>query len=282
MERVTIDDVEVRLTAPDSFDSRWVGQEDLVRQLLAAWMVLDEDDLPLNPRLIGRPGVGKTTLACAAAERIGRPVYLFQANADTRPEDLIVTPVLGAGGAVEYVASSIVSAMFHGGVAVLDEGNRMSEKAWASLAPLLDQRRQVESVVAGVKIRAHPDFRFCTTMNDDASTFDLPEYISSRLLPRILVDFPDGEEELRILAAQLPFAPADLLRYVVAFLQTAHQVDAAYSVRDGINISRYALKRAHQAGEDPGRAPEWLREAVEMVLGEEALELFAGEGERDR
>jgi MoxR-like ATPase len=279
MESLTIDGVDVRLTAPDTLDTRWVGQEELILQLLAAWMVLEEDDLPLNPRLIGRPGVGKTTLACAAAERIGRPVYLFQATADTRPEDLIVTPVLGSGGSVRYVASSIVSAMLKGGVAILDEGNRMSEKAWASLAPLLDQRRQVESVVAGIKIKAHPDFRFCTTMNDDASTFDLPEYISSRLLPRVLVDFPEAEEELRILAAQLPFAPPDLLRYVVAFLQTAHRLDAPYSVRDGINISRYALKRARQAERPPEQARDGVPEAVEMVLGEEALELLAPGGE---
>jgi MoxR-like ATPase len=279
MESLTIDGVDVRLTAPDTLDTRWVGQEELILQLLAAWMVLEEDDLPLNPRLIGRPGVGKTTLACAAAERIGRPVYLFQATADTRPEDLIVTPVLGSGGSVRYVASSIVSAMLKGGVAILDEGNRMSEKAWASLAPLLDQRRQVESVVAGIKIKAHPDFRFCTTMNDDASTFDLPEYISSRLLPRVIVDFPEAEEELRILAAQLPFAPPDLLRYVVAFLQTAHRLDAPYSVRDGINISRYALKRARQAGQPLEQARDGVPEAVEMVLGEEALELLAPGGE---
>jgi len=69
---------------------------------------------------------------------------------------------------------------------ILDEGNRMSEKSWASLAPLLDRRRYVESLAAGVKIRAHGDFRFVATMNDDASTFDLPEYIHSRLMPMIL------------------------------------------------------------------------------------------------
>jgi len=43
-----------------------------------------------------------------------------------------------------------------------------------SLAPLLDNRRYVESIVAGVKIKAHPLFRLVATMNDDASTFDLP------------------------------------------------------------------------------------------------------------
>src|SRR5437588_9076869 len=41
-----------------------------------------------------------------------------------------------------------------GGVCVLDEGNRMNEKSWASLAPLLDHRRFVESIVAGIQIKA--------------------------------------------------------------------------------------------------------------------------------
>ncbi len=279
MEKVVIEGVELALAPPDEIGVPWVGQEELVRQLLAAWMVVAPRDLPLNPRLVGRPGVGKTTLACAAAERLGREVYLFQATADTRPEDLIVTPVLGDGGTIRYVASTIVSAMVRGGVAVLDEGNRMSEKAWASLAPLLDQRRYVESIVAGVKIHAHPDFRFATTMNDDASTYDLPEYISSRLLPRIVVDHPDAEEELRILAANLPFAPAELLRYVVAFLQTAHERDAAYSVRDGINLARYALKRARQPGSDNPRALDGIDEAAALVLGEDAREFLPPRGE---
>ena len=36
--------------------------------LLASWLVIDEKDLPLNPRLVGKPGVGQTTLAYAAAK----------------------------------------------------------------------------------------------------------------------------------------------------------------------------------------------------------------------
>ena len=56
---------------------------------------------------------------------------------------------------VEYHASSLVSAMIRGGIAVLDEGNRMPERAWASLAPLMDDRRYVESTVAAIKITAH-------------------------------------------------------------------------------------------------------------------------------
>ena len=82
-----------------------------MRQLLAAWMVVNEQDLPMNPRLIGKPGVGKTTLAYAAAKRMGRDVYIMQATLDTRPEDLLVTPVIEGAGQLRYVASPLVTAM---------------------------------------------------------------------------------------------------------------------------------------------------------------------------
>ena len=246
---------------------RWVGQEELVMQLLAAWSLVDPKDLPLNPRLIGKPGVGKTTLAYAAAKLLGREVYLFQATMDTRPEDLIITPVISGLQEVRYVASSIVTAMLRGGIVIVDEGNRMSEKAWASLAPLLDSRRYVESIVAGIKVHAHPDFRFVATMNDDSSTFELPEYIHSRLQPQILVDFPERKEEILILRENLPFLQDEVVGYVADFLQRAHRADERYSVRDGINIARYALKLAKQADIDLISA---MKRAIVQVLGKEA------------
>lgn len=265
---VVIDGVTIHLTHPDQFPVRWVGQEDLITQVLAAWLVIDPADIPLNPRILGKPGVGKTTMAYAAARRLGREAYLFQATMDTRPEDLIITPVVSSNQEIRYVASPLVTAMVRGGVVILDEGNRMSEKSWASLAPLLDNRRYVESLVAGVKVHAHPDFRFCATMNEDASTFEIPEYIHSRLQPQILVDFPEREEELLILRENLPFLEAELLEYVADFLQRAHRADERYSVRDGINIARYAAKVARTRHIPSRRA---LHRAIQQVLGDEAL-----------
>ncbi len=72
-------------------------------------------------------------------------------------EDLLVTPVLSHDGKIAYHASPLVTAMLRGGVCVLDEGNRMNEKSWASLAPLLDTGGYVESIVAGVVLHAHRD-----------------------------------------------------------------------------------------------------------------------------
>lgn len=280
MKSLVLDGVSLELTPPDSQEQTWVGNMDVLDQLLACWLKVHESDLPLNPRLIGRPGVGKTTLACAAAQRMGRPYWIFQGTMDTRPEDLLITPVINAEGKIKYVASGIVTAMIEGGVAVLDEGNRMGEKSWASLAPLLDHRRYVESIVAGIKVRAHPEFRFCTTMNEDSSTFEIPEYIQSRLQPQIYIDFADADEEHEIIKANMPFAPDEIIAYVVSFLQNAHTNEEPYSVRDGINITRLILKlgksreRINLEGRgavSPTGLRELLHDAVMGILGDQAL-----------
>jgi len=268
--RITIEGIELALACPDEMPFHWIGQDDVMQQLLAAWLVLDKKDIPLNPRLIGKPGVGKTTLAYAAAKAIDRDVYIFQCTMDTRPEDLLITPVVDKTGGIRYVASSLVTAMIKGGVCILDEGNRMGEKSWASLAPLLDTRRYIESIVAGLKVEAHKDFRICVTTNEDTSTFEIPEYIHSRLQPQIYIDFPESDEEKRILQENLPFADDAIIDYVVAFLQNAHLNNERYTVRDGINIARYAAKRISSLKGKADHA-SILRQAIVMTLSDEAL-----------
>lgn len=269
--RMTIQGVEIALGFPDEFTFQWIGQKDVLDQLLAAWMVIDSNDIPLNPRLVGKPGVGKTTLAYAAAKKLNKEVYIFQCTMDTRPEDLLITPVVDKSGGIRYVASALVTAMIRGAVCILDEANRMSEKSWASLAPLLDTRRYIESMVAGLKVSAHPEFRICVTMNDDASTFEIPEYIHSRLQPQIYLDFPEADEEKRILKENLPFVEEYIIDYVIAFLQKAHSKNENYTVRDGINVARYAAKRIKSLPQSSANIDNLLREAVLMTLGDEAL-----------
>ncbi len=272
---VEIDGVILHLAHPDELPVKVGGARKRckMRQLLAAWLVVNELDVPMSPARV-----------CLVSLEWGRPRWLMrqrsgwererlpimQATLDTRPEDLLVTPVIEGEGRLRYVASPLVTAMVLGGIVILDEGNRMSEKSWASLAPLLDNRRYVESIVAGIKIKAHPNFRLVTTMNDDASTFELPEYIHSRLQPQIYIDFPERDEEMQILRENLPFAEDRILEYVTEFLQHAHAADERYSVRDGINVGRYAIKLkslATQKSHETGA----LETAVIEVLGEEAL-----------
>ncbi|EMI20703.1 ATPase associated with various cellular activities AAA_5, partial [Rhodopirellula maiorica SM1] len=123
---IEIDGVRLKLSHPYEAAGQWIGQQEVLMQLLACWISVDDSDLPLTPRLIGSPGVGKTQLAIAAAKAQGRPLYIYQCTADTRPEDLLITPVLSQGGEIAYHASPLVTAMITGGICILDEGNRMN------------------------------------------------------------------------------------------------------------------------------------------------------------
>jgi len=271
MEKIVIDNVELALAHPLAAGAEWIGQSEPMRQILACWTVLDESDFPLTPRVIGYPGTGKTTLAIAAARLRGQDAYIMQCTSDTRPEDLLVTPVLSDQGKISYHASPLLTAAVRGGIAILDEGNRMSEKSWASLAGLFDNRRTVESVAAGITITAHREFRAAVTMNEDSSTFEIPDYIMSRLQPGIKIPFPSREDEMKILSYNIPFSGEQILGLCVGYLQKAHGLDMPYSVRDGINIMRYALK-LKGSGENAD-AESLFKKAIGQILGDESLDL---------
>ena len=88
MKTHKIDNIELVLSHPSAFPAEWIGQSEPMRQLMACWLVIDESDLPLTPRIIGYPGIGKTTMAIAAAQARKQDVYIMQCTSDTRPEDL--------------------------------------------------------------------------------------------------------------------------------------------------------------------------------------------------
>ena len=283
MERqIEIQGIKLQLGHAHDSPEQWIGQSEILRQVLACWLVVDEKDLPLTPRLVGPPGIGKTALAMAAAKRRDQELYIYQCTSDTRPEDLLVTPVLSEHGKIAYHASPLVTAMIRGGVCILDEGNRMNEKSWASLAPLLDHRRYVESIVAGISIQAHPDFRCAVTMNQDESTFEIPDYILSRLQPTLSLTFPSREDEMAILEYHLPFCSAEMLAMTVDFLQRSHELKLEFSPRDGINLLRYALKRLSQDPDHPVSNDSAWQEALENCLGAEALDLKQLAEQRNR
>jgi len=241
---ITIQGIELHLFDPLKDEQSWIGQDEVMNLLIASWIKIHKNDRIMTPVLIGPPGSGKTTLARAAAKEMRLPVYMMNCTADIRPEDLLIMPVLSANQKIRYQASSLVSAMITGGVCILDEANRMNEKSWASLASLLDDRRYVDSITAGIRIRAHPDFRIVATMNEDLSVFLLPEFIESRLKPVLSVDYPSPDDIRKILKHQVPHAGEELTSAIIEHLTdklTKGEIES-FSIRDIIHITELLLK----------------------------------------
>ena len=98
-------------------------------------------------------------------------------------------------------------------------------------------------------------------MNEDESTYEVPDYILSRLQPTLALGFPSRHDEMAILKYHLPFAEDELLALTVEFFQQAHELKLDFSPRDGINLLRYAIKRMAQdpairsAATPPGAKP---------------------------
>jgi MoxR-like ATPase len=179
---------------------------------------------------------------------------------DTRPEDLAITPVLTGDKQIEYRASAVVTAMIRGGVVLLDEANRMPERSWASLAPLMDDRRYIESEVAALKIQSHSNFRLAVTMNADASVYELPGYIQSRLKPKIQLVNPPWERQAQIVRAKCPQVDDDLLRQVLSEFKRRGGKGLRDSTRDMLTLAQYAQKLRHQGTNNA------LKLAVAQVL----------------
>jgi len=271
-QKINIEGRDIYLMRPDNREVEWVGHNELQTRLKAAWLSIDANDLPMNPVIVGPPGSGKTTMIAAMAAALKQPLYIFQCTMDTRPEDLLITPVLNEHKEIRYQASPLVTAMLEGGVCILDEGNRMRDKAWASLAPLLDSRRYVESVITGLKIHADPAFRIASTMNEDSSTYQLPEYIRSRLRPRLEMPDPDAKTIEQIIVSNLRTIQSEVLARVMTFLKKSMSVQKNFSLRQAIQIAAFVSKRLKQQPE--ADVELLLQESIELNAGKEAMNVY--------
>ena len=186
-ELVNIQGKRMWMPYPEEIPSiDYVEREDLSEQALAAWMGIDGLP-PAHIRFYGPSGSGKNALVCELARMQKKDLYILNGDEDLRADDIAYSITTAPNNTFEYVGSPLLAAMLRGGICFFDEIDKAPHSALAPLASVLDDRRTISSRLACIQLKAHENFLFCAALNDIDR---MPIYISKRLDPSILVDYP--------------------------------------------------------------------------------------------
>ena len=279
METIEIDGKTLHLSFPDEQKIPWIGDKSYITQIQSAWEHESEARKKIqsvfNPKIVGRCGMGKTTLAYSAA-KLFHPnspseVFILHCSDHLSSDKTLIYKVENEKG-FEYHASPLITAMVKGGICIIDECQFLPSESWAAIASLLDQR-YVSSDVAGLKIHARDNFRICFTENhvdNSKKRILLPKCISILLKPQININHPNRAHELDVLKYFFPNRNPKLLHHMVDFLQSAHFEERTYSVRDCINIiQRYESTKSLQKN----REIDWnlMYQSIRQILDNQAI-----------
>jgi MoxR-like ATPase len=239
-----------------------VEREDLQNRSLAAWWKMD-DLPPLNFRLYGPPGSGKNAMVYRLAQLLKKDLYIITGHQELGPEDIACSATMTARRTIEYVASPLFAALWRGGICFFDEIGKAPTSALDPLASVLDDRRTLTSVLAGIHLQAHPDFLFCAALNqNEEEGLGLPGFIDERTRPAIQVGYPSLQTVELILRAHVPMASDVWFRI---FLQ---QFPEELSPRGAIVLLSYAFRLSQlEENQRPTRhqIKGYLKQAAESV-----------------
>jgi MoxR-like ATPase len=166
-----------------------VGQDDMVKLIIAA-LLADGHVL-----IEGVPGVAKTLTAKLVAKSVDAGFSRIQFTPDLMPSDVLGTPVFNPGqGSFEFKKGPVFS-----NIILIDEINRAPAKTQAALFEVMEERQA--TIDGKTHLMANP-FMVLATQNpiEQEGTYRLPEAQLDRFLFKILVPYPDEQEEIAILA----------------------------------------------------------------------------------
>ena len=166
-----------------------VGQEETVEHLLVA--LLAEGHVLLE----GPPGTAKTLLAQCFATSLGLDFGRIQFTPDLLPGDILGSNLFN----FQTSSFTLTKGPIFTELLLADEINRTPPKTQAALLEAMQERRVT---VGGESHVMSPRFTVLATQNpiEQQGVYPLPEAQLDRFLFKLVVDYPDADEERRIVA----------------------------------------------------------------------------------
>jgi MoxR-like ATPase len=243
-----------------------VGQQRVIEELLIAIFARG------HCLLVGVPGLAKTLLIRTLADSLNLSFSRIQFTPDLMPSDITGTEVLQE----DKVTGQRVFKFLHGplfsNVILADEINRTPPKTQAALLEAM-QERQV--TVGGTKHKLPDPFFVLATQNpiEQEGTYPLPEAQQDRFMFNVLVDYPEEEEEFRIVELTTSLHQPKVDR-VLSATDILEMQDIVRKVPVAPYVIRYAMKFTRLTRKDKGEVPDFIRNYVTWGAGPRATQFL--------
>ena len=253
-----------------------VGQETLVQRMLIG--LLTGGHLLIE----GVPGLAKTTAVASLAKAINTGFQRIQFTPDLLPADLIGTQVYRPQDQTFVVQKGPLFS----NLVLADEINRAPAKVQSALLEAM-QERQV--TIGSETFKLDNPFLVMATQNpvEQEGTYPLPEAQTDRFMLKVVVDYPNRDEELLILRRMSKTS----ISVEVNAVTNPEQILAAQKLIDSIHVDEKVegyvvdivmatrspesyglnLKQMIQFGGSP-------RATINLVLAAKAVAFLAGRG----
>ncbi len=246
-----------------------VGQEEVMEQILVA-ILCDS-----NALLESYPGLGKTTMIKTLSDVLDLKFSRIQSTPDLMPSDIIGTYVIDEekGKKVFRFQKGPVFA----NVILADEINRATPKTQSAL---LEAMQEKQVTVGNQTFELERPFFVLATQNpiDMEGTYPLPEAQVDRFLLKILVDYPNADDEMEIInrftkAKEAPKVKKLLSQDSLKVLQNlTRQVPIADDIKKKA-LDIVAKTRTEKELIEYGASP---RASIGLILAAKAKALLSG------
>lgn len=165
----------------------FIGQHDVVYQVLAALLAGG------HVLLEGKPGLGKTHLVLALARTFGGSFRRIQFTPDLMPSDVTGHTLFDLSSQTFRVRQGPIFTQ----LLLADEINRAPAKTQSAL---LEVMQEGQVTIDGESHPLTPPFMTFATQNpiEQEGTYPLPEAQLDRFLVKVLIDYPDSQQEADI------------------------------------------------------------------------------------
>jgi MoxR-like ATPase len=239
-----------------------VGQHEVLEQLLIALLAQG------HCLLVGVPGLAKTLMIRTLADSMNLSFSRVQFTPDLMPSDITGTDILQDDRATGQRSFKFLPGPVFANVVLADEINRTPPKTQAALLEAM-QERQV--TVGGTRHRLPDPFFVLATQNpiEQEGTYPLPEAQQDRFMFNIKVEYPDEEEEYRIVEATTT-GHRPLIERVMGADELHAMQEVVRQVPVAPFVIRYATKFTRLTRKEQGDVPPFVRDYVTWGAGPRA------------